>query len=236
MNNYKKIGIIGGQGPASTIAFYDLIVKYLQDNLGARHVADYPPMIIYSVPTPSLVEGVENEEKTFYLIADAIYGLEREGADFVIITCISLQYFIEKLQPLVKIPIIPITPILAEYAKNRRYKTLGILATEATLEKKVCHTLFEKEKINLIRPKKSDQNEVGEVILDVIGGRITLRDSEIVKKVIGNLQKNGAEAILLACTELPLVLKQSDVYIPLINCNELYPKAVAEYACGRIRL
>lgn len=236
MNTYKTVGIIGGQGPASTIVFYERIVKYFQDTFGARYVEDYPPMIIYSTPTPKLVHGVEDEEKTFYLLAHAVYGLEREGADFIIITCISLQYFIERLQPLVSIPIIPITPILVDEAKRKKYTTLGILATKATLEKKICHTGLEKAGITIIEPNRTEQHEVGEVILDVIGGTVTAKDSDVLQNVIGKLKKRGAEAVLLACTELPMVLEESNPEIPLIDCNVLYPKVVGQYASGKLKL
>lgn len=236
MDKYKTIGIIGGQGPASTIAFYERIVAYFQDEFGARYVRDYPPMIICSVPTPDLVAGVENEEKTYKLMANAIYGLEREGAEFIIITCISLQYFIERLQPLVRIPIIPISPILAEDVERQGYKTVGVLGTATTIEKRICHPSIEEKGIKLVVPNKPDQNRVGEVVLNVIGGRAGVNDTEILKEVIGRLGEKGAEAILLACTELPMVLKQSEVNLPMIDCNELYPKVVAEYSSGRMKL
>lgn len=235
MDRYKTIGIIGGQGPASTIAFYDQIVRYFQDEFGARYVRDYPPMIIHSIPTPDLVGGVEDEERTFKIIVKALYGLERTGAEFIIITCISLQFFIERLQPLVGIPIVPITPILVNYAKKKGYKTVGVLATKASIEKKIFDGLMGEAGIRLVTPGEEDQRKVGEVVLDIIGGRITPKDKKTLKKVIKNLQKKEAEAILVGCTEFPLILKQSDVKIPLINCNELYPRVAAQYAAGRLK-
>ncbi len=222
MRKYKTIGIIGGQGPVSTADFYMRIVKSFQDNFGVRYIRDYPPMIIFSVPTPDLVKSVADEELTFSRIAEAIKKLEQDGADFIIIACISLQYLIGRLQALIKIPIIGIVPIVAAYAKNKGYKTVGILATDTTLKKRTFDSYLNEAGIKLIAPLEENQNSVEEIILNIIGGNITTKDTEMLKKVIGNLQKDGADAIILACTELPVVLKQQDLNIPLIDVNELY--------------
>jgi len=135
---HKTIGIIGGQGPASTIDIYNRIITYYQDKFGARYISDYPPMVIFSIPTPTLVKSIANEEKTFSTLFNAIKGLEREGSDFIIITCLSLQYFINKLQDQTKIPIISMSPILAKYIKHKNYKTVGVLGTYTTIKKRIC--------------------------------------------------------------------------------------------------
>lgn len=187
-------------------------------------------MIIFSVPTPDLVESVEDEKMTFALIADATKKLERDGSDFIIIACNSLQYLIGRLQGIVKIPIIGIAPIVAEYVKNKGYKTVGILATNTTIKKRVYDSYLDEKGIKLVAPNEADQNCVAEVILNEIGGSATTKDTEKLKKVVGNLQKNGADAIILACTELPLIIKQAEVGIPLIDCNALYTQEAAKLA------
>lgn len=222
MNQYKTIGIIGGQGPVSTADFYMRIAKYYQDKLGARYVRDFPPMIIFSVPTPDLVERVEDEEMTFSIIANATKRLEQDGSDFIIIACNSLQHLIGKLQVLVKIPIISMAPIVADYVEDKGYKTVGILATDTTIRKKVYDSCLEEKGVKLVKPNEEDLKSVEQVILNEIGGRVTTKDTKKLRQVIGNLQKGGVDAIMLACTELPLVINQTDVDIPLINCNELY--------------
>lgn len=222
MNNYKTIGIIGGQGPKSTANFYLRIVKYYQDTFGARYVRDFPPMIIHSVPTPDLVESIEDEKITFSMVADAIKKLELGESDFIIIACNSLQYLIEKLQPLIKIPIIGIAPIVANYVQHKGYETVGVLATETTIKKGVYQASFNKMGVKLIIPNKPDQNDIAKVILNVFAGNETTKDTKILQKITENLHNTGVDAVMLACTELPLIIKQSDVSVPLIDCNELY--------------
>lgn len=228
MNKYKTIGIIGGQGPVSTADFYMRIVKYYQNNFGAKYVRDFPPMIIFSVPTPDLVENVEDEETTFAMVADATKKLELDGSDFIVIACNSLQYLIERLQTLVKIPIISIAPIVADYVKDKNYKTIGILATDTTVKKDIYGKLLKSIGIDFIAPNETDQKVVENVILNEIGGKTSIEDTKKLREVISNLQNKGAESILLACTELPLVIKQTDTDIPLIDCNEIYAQEAAK--------
>lgn len=222
MNKYKTIGIIGGQGPPSTADFYMRVVKYFQDSFGARYVRDFPPMIIYSVPTPDLVESIENEKETFMLVANAIKKLEQDGSDFIVIVCNSLQYLNEKFQPLIKIPIIGIASAVATHLKGKKFKTIGILATKTTIEKEIYKRPLEDMGITLLQPDEPDQQIISQIILDEMAGKTTTKNIIRLQRVISSLKAKGAQAILLACTELPLVIKQSDVDIPLIDSNEIY--------------
>ncbi len=227
-SKYKTIGIIGGQGPTATADIYLRIVKYYQDNFKTRHVGDFPPMIIFSVPTPDLVERVEDEKLIFNLIAVAIKKLEKDGSDFIIIACNALQYLLKSFQALVKIPIIGIAPTVAEYIKDKGYKSVGILAADTTISKKVYDPFLGEKGIKLIKPDQTDQNIVESVILDEYSGKTSVKNTEKVKTVTEKLYKNGVDAVLLACTELPLILKQKDVNFPLIDCNEIYALKAAE--------
>jgi aspartate racemase len=222
MNNSKTIGIIGGQGPLSTADFYMRIIKYYQDNLGAKYIQDYPPMVIFSVPSPDLISGVANEELVFNLMADAAKKLERDGCAFIVIACNSVQFLLERLQALVKIPIISIAKITTAHVKSKGYKSVGILGTYTTVNKRIYDPYLEKENIRLIKPNSEDQKVVEQVILSENAGKVSDSDKARLITVMEALQKDGAEAILLACTELPLFIKQADTSIPLIDSNELY--------------
>lgn len=228
MGRYKTIGIIGGQGPTATSDFYLRIIKYYQTNFATRHVGDFPPMVIFSVPTPDLVESIEDEKKTFVLIAAAMKKLEQDGCDFIVIACNALQYLNERFQKLVKIPILGIVPTVTEYIQNKGFKSVGILAANTTVRKKVYDFYLKEKGITLIRPDKKDQIIIEKAILDEYSGGTNIKNVEKIRKIALKLHKNGADAILLACTELPLVIKQDDVDVPLINCNEVYAQKAAQ--------
>lgn len=227
-SKYKTIGIIGGQGPTATADIYMRIIKYYQDNFGTRHVGDFPPMVIFSIPTPDLVEKIEDEKVIFELIAEAIKKLETDGSDFIIIACNALQYLLDKFQALVKIPIIGIAPTVAQYIKDKGYKTVGILAADTTIRKKVYDSHLDKKGVKLIRPDQTDQDIVEGTILDEYSGKTNIENAEKIKQVAKKLYESGAEAVMLACTELPLILKQQGVDIPLIDCNQVYAEKAAQ--------
>lgn len=229
-SKYKTIGIIGGQGPTATADFYLRIIKYYQDNFNTRHVGDFPPMIIYSVPTPDLVERVEDEETIYKLTAEAIKKLEKDGADFIVIACNALQYLLDRFQSLVKIPIIGIAPTVAEYIKTKGFKTIGILAADTTIRKKVYDHFLTEKSIAFIVPNPTDQDVVEQVILDEYSGKSNAVSTEKIRGIAKKLINSGADAVLLACTELPLILKQKNIDVPLVNCNEIYAQKTAEFS------
>ncbi len=228
MNTHKTIGIIGGQGPVSTADHYMRIIKYYQDHFGAKFIRDYPPMIIYSVPTPDLVESIADENLTFSLIAEATKKLEQDGCAFIIITCNSLQYFIDRLQPLVKIPIIRIAKVSTDYVIEKGYKKVGILASYTTIKKETYSKYLREAHIDVISPNDADQKIVEQIILNIIGGEQTNEDKTNLLRFIEKMKAKGAESILLACTELPLLVKQTDATVPLIDFNELYAQEAAK--------
>jgi len=228
MNKHKTIGIIGGQGPVSTADLYMRIIKYYQDHIGAKFIRDYPPMVIYSVPTPDLVESVADENSTFSLIAEATKKLEQDGCDFIVVACNSLQYFIDRLQPLVKIPIIRIAKISTDYVIEKGYKKVGILASYTTIKKETYSKYLQEAHIEVVSPNDDDQKIVEQIILNIIGGEQTNEDKSNLLRFIEKLKSQGAEGILLACTELPLLVKQADTTTPLIDCNELYAQEAAK--------
>lgn len=227
MNQHKTIGIIGGQGPISTADFYMRIIKYYQDNFGAKYLKDFPAMVIFSVPAPDLISGVENEELIFNMIGEAAQKLERDECAFIVIACNSVQFLLERLQTLVKIPIVGIAQVTAEEIKTYGYKSVGILATDTTIRKDVYGKPLHKYGINLIAPDEVNQEAVQRVIYDEISGDTTNESLERLKNAVKELQVKGAEAVLLACTELPLIIQQAHSDIPLIDCNQLYAKETA---------
>jgi len=217
----KTIGILGGMGPEATADLYMKIVKYYQDNFNAKYDSDFPSFIIFSVPIPDVVESIDNEKKVLEMLAKASKELEKDGCDFIIIACNTVQYLLEKLRKSVKISIIGIAEVNARYVKNK-YKKIGILGTKTMIEKRVYDKQFKVTGVELIKPDNINQEKVTQVIMSQLAGRITKIDKQNLIGVMNNLKSPGAEAILVACTDLPLVINQKDVDIPLIDCTQVY--------------
>ena len=191
-------------------------------------------MIIFSVPIPDLIESVEDEEKTFELILVAMKKLESDGTDFIVIACNSLQYMNDRWQKEVNIPIVGIAPSVSEFIKHKGYKSVGILSTGTTIKKKVYDQFLKEIGARLVLPNEEDQKEIERIILNEIGGKTTADDTENLRRVVDRLQKDGAEAVMLACTELPLLLTQKGVNVPFVDCNEIYALNAGELSSKKL--
>lgn len=236
----KTIGIIGGMGPQGTADLYMKIIKYYQDNLGARYDADFPRIIIYSIPLPDVVESVENEKLTLKMLSQAAGTLEGDGCDFAIIACNTVQFLLGKIRNSVKIPILGIAETSAEFVKSKGYGKVGILATETTIKKGVYERPFRNIGVELVKPGKNDQGRLTSVIMAQLAGRATKNDRETLKQITDRLREAGVEAVLIACTDLPPLLGQKEVRVPLLDCGRIYADEAARMsaagaAIGRLK-
>lgn len=222
----KTIGVIGGMGPWATADLYLKIVEYYQKNFGAKYDRDFPPFLIYSVPIPDVVETLENEKLILRMLVNSAKVLEVAGCDFIVIACNTVQYLTSKIQEKIRIPIMEIGKVNAGFVKKSGLKYVGILSTKLTLQKKIYEKELKRIGISLIKPNYSEQKMITRVIINQLGGVVTEVDRKDLLKIVRNLRKKGAEAVLIACTDLPGVIKQVDAEIPLIDCTRVY----ADYA------
>lgn len=225
--NKKKIGILGGMGPEALSDMYMAICKYYQVNFGAKYDKDFPPMIMYSIPIPDVVESLENEKETLETLIEASKTLQEDKCDFIVIACNSVQFLLDGIRSELTIPLIGIAETVAKDLKEKGYKKVGILATQTTVNKKVYDEDLKKIGIELVSPDKENQDLVTEVIMTQLAGKASSKETEKLIQVIDFLKQKGVEAILIACTDLPLVIKQEDTQIRLVNCTELYANETA---------
>lgn len=230
----KIIGVLGGMGPESTAIYYAAVIKQCQKQYGAQLDEDFPEIFIYNLPIPNIVQGLQQPEKTTAMLIQGAKKIESIGVDFMVMPCNTAHYFYPDMKSAVTIPFICIFLATAKKIKERGFKKVGFLATETTIDKKAFGTDFEKNDIQLIFPDTSDQIHVTQIILNILAGTKYDADKERLKKIIENLQHNGAEAIVLACTDLPILLKQEDVDIPIFDTVEILAEATVQYALGKI--
>jgi len=223
----KKIGILGGMGPEALSDMYLAICKYYQVNFGAKYDKDFPSMIMYSVPIPDVVESIENEKQILEELVDASKTLQEDSCDFIVIACNSVQFLLEDIRNRLAIPVIGIAETVAKTLAEKQYKKVGILATQTTVNKNIYGTELSKIGIQQVAPDTENQGIVTEVIMTQLAGKASNNETEQLKKVIQTLKEKGAEAILVACTDLPLVIKQEDTDLPLVNCTEIYANETA---------
>lgn len=234
--NVKKkiVGVLGGMGPESTAIFYHAVIKQCQKQYGAQYDEDYPEIFIYNLPIPNIVEGLNKPDETLDMLIKGTKKIESIGVDFIVMPCNTAHYFYSSMAKSISVPFICIFHATAKKIKISGLKKVGFLATETTIKYKSFHNDFEKNGIELIAPDQDDQDKLTQIILNILAGKKLEEDKEQMKEIIKKMKQNGAEAVVLACTDLPILLKQDDVDIPVFDTVEILAEATVQYAIGKI--
>jgi len=203
----KTVGIIGGLGPETTSEFYlELIFSCQKLNKVNR-----PPILIYSVPLPYDVEEDaiargKGEERCIPFISEAAKKLEKTGADFLVMPCNSLHAFIEDLRSAVKIPVLSIVEETTKFLKKENIFEVGIISTSITLNNKLYENSFMANGIKQIKPDDFQQAKIGKMIHNLVSNRHDNKDREELIKVINDFETKGIGHVILACTDLQLLI------------------------------
>lgn len=222
----KTIGILGGVGPETTSKIYHSIIDAFRE----KGQKKYPSILIYNLPFPfviekeAIIEGRNSRKMIPYLIEGA-KTLEKGGADFGILPCNTLHKYIDEIRESVKIPFLSILDKTVIQLKLMTIKNVGILATETTVSDKLYDDIFINNGIDFLYPTRAEQDNINRIIVDILNDRENESQKKIIEKVCLSLQDKGVEAILLACTDLQIVMPDICVSIPIIDSTEVLIKA-----------
>lgn len=205
----KTVGIIGGLGPETTSEFYlDIIFSCQKKDKTAR-----PAVIISSVPLPYQIEedaiakNIGIERCLPFLIAEAQH-LEKVGADFIVMPCNSLHVFIEDIRKSVSIPVLSIVEETVKFLQNNNFKKVGIVSTSATIKNKLYENAFAQNNIGYETPDDFQQAKMGKYILNLVTGQQNNKDREGLIQIIGEFENKNVDCVVLACTDLQLLIPQ----------------------------
>jgi aspartate racemase len=224
----KAIGILGGMGPESTALFYSELIKQCQKQYGAQYDEDYPEIFIYSLPIPDIVRGIKRSDTTREMMTNGIKKIEKIGSQIITMPCNSAEYFYDDIKKKTTVPFFSMIEKTAQRANANNYKNVGLLATETTLDNKLYENIFSKYAINIIKP--SNQKTVTDIICNILAGNKSQKDKEEIIKIIEQLKTDGADAVILGCTDLPILINQIDTKIPLLNTVKILAEATIKYS------
>ena len=227
---HKKIGILGGLSPESTVIYYLHIVRRYQELFGDH---SYPEIIIYSVSFQKFINWMAEDrwnEITEELIRD-IRNLAAAGADFALIATNTMHLVFDKIEEASPIPLISIVDATAESIRKEKINVVGLLGTLFTMERDFYKEGLAKYGIETLVPKKEDRDYVNKVIFEELcRGLIRDESRNNFKRIIEELTKRGAEGIVLGCTELPLLIDEKDVSTRIFDTAKIHADKALEFA------
>lgn len=203
----KTVGIIGGLGPDTTTKFYLQIISAFSRLCAHTR----PQILIYNVPLPIQIEKeaiteAKGEEKCLPFLIEAAKTLEKGGVDFIVMPCNSLHIFIEEIRRVVKIPVLSIVDETVKFLQSQNCKQVGLLATQITIDRKLYKNKLDAFGIEEIVPSDQDQSKIGQIIYRLVMGNSTGEDKDALDNMINDLICRGAKTIVLACTDLQLLI------------------------------
>ena len=227
----KTIGLIGGMSWESSLEYYRIINEQVKEKLGGLHSAK---SLMYSLDF-DLIEKLQQQEKWDELTSimiKAAQGLEKGGADFVLICTNTMHKMAEDVQDNINIPLLHIADTTAERIKEKDLKKIGLLGTNFTMEEDFYKgRLTNKHGLEIIVPKKEDRQIIHQIIYqELCLGQIKPSSKDQYIEIINKLVDSGAEAVILGCTEIPLLVQQEDVNIPLFDTTSIHAETAVEFA------
>lgn len=230
MAERKTVGIIGGMGPLATADLFRKIVE----NTDAKNDREHLRVLIdNNTAIPDRTEAVlKGGETPVPQMVKSARLLEEMGADLLLIPCNTAHCFHHDVQEAVSVPVLHMIQITAETLKKRGIKTVGLLATDGTvacgLYGKACNSY----EIAVLCPEPEEQKSVMDLIYNGVKAGRNDYDATAVKRVICNLRRRGAEAIILGCTELPVAVSMYGLEAPFIDPTSELARAAIHAANG----
>ena len=223
----KTLGLIGGTSWHSTIAYYRLINELVGAKIGSQA---NPPLIIHSINIELMRE--QNKEKINTKYLDVSKKLENAGAEAIVICANTPHMVYEFVQPKIGIPILHIADATAEVIKKNKLKTVGLLGTAFTMERTFYKDrLIEKHGINVLIPNDEDRKIVHDVIYNELClGKIEASSKQEYIRIINELSASGAQAVILGCTEIGMLVKQADTDVLLLDTTAIHAQKAVEQA------
>lgn len=227
----KTIGLIGGMSWESSLEYYRIINETTRTQLGGLHSSK---CILYSVDFAE-IETLQHQGKwqeAAQLMLAAGQSLERAGADFVIICTNTMHKLADEIQANMRIPLLHIADATAQKIKAAGLNTIGLLGTRFTMEQDFYKgRLIDKYGLKVITPDSQEREIIHRVIYDELCLGIVKQDSrEQYIQIMEKLVQEGAEGIILGCTEIELLVHEGDSQVPLFPTTKIHAIAAVEYA------
>ena len=229
----KTIGLIGGMSWESTASYYQLINETIKEKLGGLHSAK---ILLYSVDFAEIerYQASGDWDKSAGFLSQIAQNLEQAGADFIVICTNTMHKVAPQIQKTISIPILHIAQATADALLENGIKKVGFLGTKYTMTQEFYKEKLLEAGLEVVIPDQAGVEEVNRIIYDELClGQIKESSKQAYLAIIDDLKNAGAEAVILGCTEIGLLVKQEDTDMPLFDTTVIHAQKAAEFAIGR---
>ncbi|MCK5177425.1 MAG: aspartate/glutamate racemase family protein [Candidatus Aenigmarchaeota archaeon] len=226
----KKIGLIMGTSWESSKEYYAIINKLVNKKLGGQNCAE---MIMVNINFEEVNINLKNNDwkSMTLLIENAAHVLEKAGADFYLICTNTLHNCVDNYSKEIQIPLLHIADATARAIQKDKVKKVLLLGTKATMSLDFYKKKLSDFGIEVIVPNNEDMNYIDSVIFnEMCKGKFLEESKKGFLNIIEKSKKDGAQGVVLACTEIPMLIEQKDSNIPLYDTMTLHAVEAVEYA------
>jgi aspartate racemase len=226
----KTIGLIGGTSWQSTVEYYRIINEAVESRLKNNHSAK---LLLYSIDFAEVEERIKRDafNEIGIMMVDNAKMLELAGADCVLMCANTMHMFASQVQESISIPLIHIVDSIVPLIKQKNVTKLGLLGTKPTMQMSFYKDRYLKEGLQIIVPEEAEMDNIQKIIFtELFKGIIDPETKRYLLTLIDKLISMGAEGIILGCTELPLIIQQMDVRVPIFDTTELHALAAVDFA------
>ena len=226
----KTIGLIGGMSWESTISYYTIINQAIHKTLGGLHSAK---LILYSVEFDEIekCQSCGDWQRSADILSDAAKKLELAGADFLLICTNTMHKVYPQIQAQVTIPILHIADATADALASDGVTKVALLGTRYTMQEDFYKSKLVARGFEVLVPEQADIDEVNRIIFEELCVGTLKEDSrKTFSRIIDSLKARGAQAVILGCTEIGLLVKQEHASLPLYDTTVIHASRAAEKA------
>lgn len=227
----KIIGLIGGMSWNSTLEYYRIINELFAQRLGGLHSAR---LVLYSLDFDE-IETAQHEgrwDDTTHILVEAGNAVKQAGADFLVICTNTMHKVADDVEEKAGLPLLHIVDVTGNAVRERGLHRIGLLGTRfVTKEPFYQERLQERFGIEVLVPRENDVITIHQIIYnELCEGKIKASSRRICADIISRLVNKGAEGIVLGCTELPLLIRPSDIDVPIFDTTRLHAEAAVNLA------
>ena len=225
----KTLGLIGGMSWESTVPYYRLINETIKARLGGLHSAR---LVIYSVDFDEIatLQHAGDWDAAGQVLADAARRLERAGAQGLVICANTMHKVGPAIEAVVRVPVLHVVDAVADDIRAAGFHNVGLLGTRFTMEQPFYAERLARHGLQTLIPEQADRELVHRVVYEELClGKIVDDSRDAYRRIMAELVARGAQAIILGCTEISMLVSARDAAVPLFDTTAIHARKAAEW-------